>query len=108
MIITKIARTYSRSVNTKSFHPNAPESWVKVVADYEAQVESTDNAAEVSSKLYDLARSDVTAGIKILADQINQAFNKQPAAAGVAPAQPVQPANPANAVATPNAAPRQL
>lgn len=107
MIITKIARTYSRSVNTKSFHQNAPESWVKVVADYEAQVESTDNAAEVSSKLYDLARSDVTAGIKILADQINQAFNRPAAPATPPPTQSMQPAQ--QTVAQPNdAAPRQL
>ncbi len=96
MIIISTKRTYSRSINTKSFGLN--ESWIKIESTYEAQCESGDDAVKVSGLLYDQAKSDVLANINQIIEQIENSKK----AAAPAPVAPVAPSNP---VATPYVAP---
>lgn len=95
MIITNITRTYSKSINTKNY--GIPESWIKIEAQYAAQVESSDDPVKVSEMLYDQARKDVIASTNNIIAQIE--------ASKVAPAAPTAP----NTTAVPTTpAPRQL
>lgn len=77
MKITKITRSYNRSVNTVSLMKPDPtktkplDSWAKFEAIYEADIESTDNLSEVSNQLHALAMSDVGASLKQLKEKIN-------------------------------------
>lgn len=111
MIITTITRIYSRSVNTNTISKNAPDSWVKAVAEYSAQIESTDNVAEVSAQIHELCRNDVAIAIKALSDNVRSAYDKAPtvndAPTPVAPAPaPVpMPAQPEMTPVTPAALP---
>lgn len=68
MVIEKVTRTYSRSINLKSYGSVA-ESWVKCEATYTAQCESGDDPIKVSQMLAEQAQKDV-------ADQINVVIQK--------------------------------
>lgn len=57
MLVTKISRSYSKSINTKNY--GIAESWIKTEAVYEAQVETTDDPTKVSKMLYEQAKDDV-------------------------------------------------
>lgn len=103
MIISKVTRSYSRSLNTKNY--GLPESWIKIEATYEAQCESGDDAVKVSELLVSQAQNDVVKGIQEIIEKINA--SKTPVApAPVAPVAPVTPApvapvTPVAPVATP-------
>jgi hypothetical protein len=85
MVIEKVTRTYSRSINLKSYG-SSTESWVKCEATYTAQCESQDDPIKCSEMLGVQAQQDV-------ANQINDIINKVKAAnpntvpATMAPAQ---------------------
>lgn len=68
MIINKITREYSKSINTKTY--GAPESWVKISSVIEAQLESTDDPKMVSDHLQELVRTDVLAEAKAVIDKV--------------------------------------
>lgn len=86
MIIEKVTRSYSRSINLKSYG-STTESWVKSEATYTAVCESADDPIQVSSVLAEQAQKDV-------ADQISGIINKvkggnpNTVPAGMAPAVP--------------------
>lgn len=69
MIISKVTRSYSRSLNTKNY--GLPESWIKIEATYEAQCESGDDAVKVSELLVSQAQNDVVKGIQEIIEKIN-------------------------------------
>ncbi len=83
MLIKKIIRSYSRSVNTVSLMIPDPtkskpeDSWVKFEATYEAELESMDDPALVSNELIKKAKKDVADNILELQNLIR----------GVAPSQ---------------------
>lgn len=85
MIITEITRTYSKSINTRTY--GAPESWAKVEATVTAQVESHDDPTKVSSHLFEMAKGQVIAETTVLIDAIKKAVAATGApAAGTVPA----------------------
>lgn len=102
MLITKVSRSYSRSLNTRNY--GLPESWIKIEATYEAQCESGDDATKISGMLAEQAKTDVLTGINQIITQIQN--NKTgttvpPAAAPTAPVAPVAPVAPAPAPTAP-------
>ena len=99
MVIEKITRTYSRSINLKSFGSKA-ESWVKCEATYEAQCESGDDPLKCSEMLAEQVQKDVAGQISTVIQKV------QSANPSTVPATQVNPAG-APAVAT-TAAPRAL
>ena len=68
MIINKVTRSYSRSLNTKNY--GIAESWIKIEATYEAECESGDDAVKVSEMLVTQAQNDVVAGIQAIIEKI--------------------------------------
>lgn len=66
MIIKKIIRSYSKSINAKNY--GAPESWVKVEATAEAEVESNDDSKIVSDILHNMVKTDVLESVKAITD----------------------------------------
>lgn len=87
MIIKKVSRTYSRSINTRNISANAPESWVRIEASMEAEVESSDDAKMVSEKIAEMCAAEVSTGITALSARVREAFEK-PVATTVAPSAP--------------------
>lgn len=71
MIITEITRTYSKSINTRTY--GAPESWAKVEATVTAQVESHDDPLKVSSHLFEMAKAQVIGETTVLIEAIKKA-----------------------------------
>lgn len=71
MIITEITRTYSKSINTRTY--GAPESWAKIEATVTAQVESGDDAKQVSTFLFETAKGQVIAETNVLIEAIKKA-----------------------------------
>lgn len=92
MLITKISRTYQKSINTRNY--GVPESWVKVEATYEATIESTDDPTKVSAMLYEQVKSEVIANVNDIVQKIQQANAQMSNVAASGPA-----------VVTPNAGP---
>ena len=74
MIITKVTRTYSRSINTKTY--GAAESWVKIESTYEAQCESGDDPLKVSTMLYDQCKKEVVENVTAVTEKIKQSLNQ--------------------------------
>ncbi len=75
MVITKIIRSYSRSVNAKYFSPieqqaAKPDSWVKIESVYEATLESADNVEQTSQEIYGMCKADVAKGVSDLKNSI--------------------------------------
>lgn len=70
MFITKITRSYSKSINLKEY--GGPESWVKVESTYEAQCESVDDEKMVSDNLHERARQDVIAGCNAIIEKVRE------------------------------------
>lgn len=68
MQISKITRSYSRSINTG--HYGVAESWIRIESTYEATVESSDNPFEVSKMLFEQARKEVVQGVAELTDKL--------------------------------------
>lgn len=91
MFITKITRTYSKSINLKEY--GGPESWVKVESTYEAQCESTDDEKMVSDNLHERARQDVIAGCNAIVEKVREKANGMKS-----PTAPVAPTNQASSV----------
>lgn len=94
MVIEKITRTYSRSINLKSYGSTA-ESWVKCEATYQAQCESQDDPIKCSEMLAVQAQQDVAAQINDIITKVKAAnpntvpLNQaNPGATTVAPAAP--------------------
>lgn len=75
MVIEKITRTYSRSINLKSYG-SVSESWVKAEATYVAQCESGDDPINVSKMLAEQAQKDVADQISIVIDKVRAANPK--------------------------------
>lgn len=94
MIIKKVTRSYSRSLNTKNY--GLPESWIKIEATYDAECESGDDAVKVSELLITQAQNDVVSGIQAIIEKINASKTPAPTApvAPVSPAPTVTPAVP--------------
>lgn len=88
MIIKKVSRAYSRSLNTKNY--GLPESWIKIESRYEAECESGDDATKVSELLAEQAQTDVLKGINAIIEKIQARQNPPAPTAPVAPA-PVAP-----------------
>lgn len=107
MIISKVTRSYSRSLNTKNY--GLPESWIKIEATYEAECESGDDAVKVSELLVNQAQNDVVKGIQEIIEKINASKAPAPvtpvAPAPVAPVAPVAPLTPPTVPFTPPVAP---
>lgn len=97
MIITKVTRTYSKSINTRSISLNAPEAWIKLESVYEATCESGDDPFGVSKMLEQQAMKEVVEQGAMISDKIR---------ASVAPV-PVLPNGPMTETPA-NAAPRAL
>lgn len=91
MVIEKITRTYSRSINLKSYGSVA-ESWVKAEATYTGQCESNDDPIKVSEMLAEQAQKDVAAQINAVISKV-QAANPRTV--------PATPANPGATVSSP-------
>jgi len=72
MIITKVTRTHSRSINTRSYGSKI-ESWVKKEATYTADIESGDDPIKVSEMVAQQAEADVNAGIGEVIEKIKAA-----------------------------------
>jgi len=90
MLITKVKRSYSRSISAKSF--NLPDSWIKIESEYEATVESGDDPVKVSEMLYDQAKSEVvTAVAEVTAKMKEAALNLQNTASGNSNVPPTEP-----------------
>lgn len=96
MFITKITRSYSKSINLKEY--GGPESWVKVESTYEAQVESVDDEKMVSDNLHDRAKADVVAGCNAIVEKVREkvtaAAVKPPVTGGPVPAPNNTPSTP--------------
>lgn len=77
MLITKITRTYSRSINIPSLIKPDPmkarpeDSWVKFESTYEAILDHHDDSVKVSADLMNLCMTDVGSEIKKLQDHFN-------------------------------------
>lgn len=103
MIIQTVTRTYSRSINTRTY--GAPESWIKIEATYTGVCESGDDPAKVSQVLYEQAQKEVVASMGEIITKIRSAANPVVNGAGgstvatapvaPAPATPVAPSAPA-------------
>lgn len=72
MVIEKVIRTYSRSINLKSYGSVA-ESWVKCEATYQGQCESGDDPINVSKMLADQAQADVAIQINAVIEKVRGA-----------------------------------
>lgn len=70
MLITKITRAYSKSINAKNY--GVPESWVKVESIYEATIESGDDPVKVSEMLYEQAKSEVIANVAAITTKMKE------------------------------------
>lgn len=92
MIIQTVTRTYSRSINTRTY--GAPESWIKIDATYTGVCESGDDPAKVSQVLYEQAQKEVVASMGEIIAKIRSAATP-PASAAPAPTASVAPAVPA-------------
>lgn len=64
MLITKITRTYSKSINSKNY--GQPESWVKVESTYEGTIESGDDPVMISQQLHEQAKKEVIGNVNEL------------------------------------------
>lgn len=85
MLVTKVSRSYSKSINTKNY--GIPESWIKIEAVYEATCESGDDPTKVSEMMYNQAKQDVITNTVAVIDQIKASLNPSaPAATVVTPA----------------------
>lgn len=82
---TKITREYSRSINTANY--GLAESWVKISAIHEAELESGDDPREVTATLAKRAKADVMAQLGETVDDFKRAVASQ-----------AQPGTPARAV----------
>lgn len=93
MVIATITRTYSRSINLKSYGSTA-ESWIKCEATYTGQCESGDDPINVSRMLADQAQKDVADQINTVIEKVRAANPRTVPAAPVnmAPAAAAQPA----------------
>ena len=86
MVIAKVTRTYSRSINLKSYG-SATESWVKSEAVYEAQCESGDDPIQVSKMLAEQAQKDVADQVSAIIKKVQDA-NPRTVPAGQVPTAP--------------------
>ena len=84
MLVTKVSRSYSKSINTKNY--GIPESWIKIEAVYEATCESGDDPVKVSEMMYGQAKADVIKDTTAVLAQISAALNPAPAGTVVPPA----------------------
>lgn len=82
MIVTKVSRTYQKSINTKNY--GIPESWIKIEATMEAQCESGDDPSQVAKILYEEVKKQVIGDTVAVIEQINASL--RPAAPSTAPA----------------------
>ena len=66
MLITKITRTYSRSINLKDY--GLPESWVKIEATFEAHVNEDEqsNVAEIAKMIHNMVFLEVLNSVNAL------------------------------------------
>lgn len=74
MQITKVTRSYSRSINARNY--GMPESWVKVEATYEAICESQDNPIEVSKMIFEQAQKEVVDNINAITTKMKEASQR--------------------------------
>lgn len=74
MFITKIVRTYSKSINLKSY--GLAESWVKIESNIEGAVESQDDPVAVSKALYNQAKQEVIEGASEIIKMIQDSQRK--------------------------------
>lgn len=105
MIIKKVVRSYSRSINLKSYGSSA-ESWVKCEATYEAECESGDDPIKVSELLAQQAQQDVAAQVSVVIEKV-KAANVRTVPATMTPAA-APAAAPATVTAPPVEQPRAL
>lgn len=94
MIVTKVSRTYQKSINTKNY--GIPESWIKIEATMEAQIESGDDPSQVSKMLYEEVKKQVIGDTVAVIEQINASLRPAAPSTATAPA------------AVPGTAPRAL
>ena len=92
MIIEKVTRSYSRSINLKSYG-SVTESWVKSEATYTAMCESADDPIQVSAILAEQAQKDVADQISGIINKVKSA-NSSTVPATMDPAAAVTPAAP--------------
>jgi len=74
MIVKTISRTYSRSINTRTY--GAPESWIKIDSTYTAECESGDDPTKVSQMMYEQAQKEVVADMGAIITKIREGQNK--------------------------------
>lgn len=68
MIVKTISRTYSRSINTRTY--GAPESWIKIESTFTADIESGDDPVKVSQMIYEQAMKEVVADMGAIITKI--------------------------------------
>lgn len=94
MIVKTISRSYSRSINTRTY--GAPESWIKIESTYTAECESGDDPTKVSQMMYEQAQKEVVADMGAIITKIRDGQTKSsatPVPTTVTPQAPVtQPA----------------
>lgn len=72
MLVKQVTRTYSRSINTKSFGSKV-ESWIKIEATFTGECESGDDPVKVSEMLHEQAQKDVIDKVSNIIEQIKSA-----------------------------------
>lgn len=71
MLITKITRSYSKSINAKNY--GLPESWIRVEAEYEVEPETGDDPIHCSEVTFDAAKKDVMRDVNDIIEKMKQA-----------------------------------
>ena len=92
MIVKTISRTYSRSINTRTY--GAPESWIKIESTYTAECESGDDPTKVSQMMYEQAQKEVVADMGAIITKIRDGQTKTATVPSSTPAQPTAPVAP--------------
>lgn len=88
MNIKKVTRSYSKSINTRTY--GAPESWVKIECIYEAEIESTDDPTKISAMIFEQAKKEVIDDTNAIVAKIRESITPNPVFVPAAPA-PVPP-----------------
>lgn len=89
MTIEKVTRTYSRSINLKSYG-SPTETWIKSEATYTAQCESADDPVQVSAMLAEQAQKDVADQVNVIIEKVKSA-NPNSVPANITPAAAAEP-----------------
>lgn len=86
MLITKIVRTYSKTINSKNY--GVPESWIGVTSTYEGTIESGDDPIMISAQLHEQAKKEVIANVNEIISKMKGGGTSTPPSGSREPVQP--------------------